>query len=563
MIVNSHNIEFGYELLSAVPYAYELHLQGKLSGTVSGQLSEPLYYFSSNHKINPEKRSWYNTEKARAASLPYIKIHKPELQPKNFPPYKEQFANDQFKWDKPTLCICNRANIEWEHSIINYFDEEILTWLFENLKDQYHIVYFPIMIPESIQDNLKPINVFDDISLANKYGVDVFTDIMGDHWNEIILKVFANCEHYITMNGGYSILASYFSGQNIIYSKRGIVETKEIKQGSFWRWYPNINNVQTLHVPDHSQLKEKVQALYIDKLPTANVIIRTSNRPNGFYNTIQSVLKQTYKNINIVVTCDDNKGLGYTQGFPCRIIKVKPVKQKKSKPDSEDYGKFFPANRYLDQAQRKIKGYIFILDDDDKFTDNEAIEKVMKQMLPEMLAIWKVNFNDGRILPDGSFGKKVTLYDVTGIGMCYHTDMIGLTDWSEWKRADYRTAANWPDENIIWINEILTGLQKNPGNGNRQDINYKTYVPMNLKAKNKVMFLRDKTEGDVHYRTGETAVLSKIVTQNLLYRNFVRLVDESQPEKVEKEQMPEKKTKEWKAVRRRRTKKNTLLDENN
>ena len=44
-----------------------------------------------------------------------------------------------------------------------------------------------------------------------------------------MLKVFANCSHYITMNGGYSILSSLFQGTNIIYSKPGKPEAKEIK----------------------------------------------------------------------------------------------------------------------------------------------------------------------------------------------------------------------------------------------------------------------------------------------------------------------------------------------
>jgi hypothetical protein len=356
MKVNSHNIEFGYELLSAVPYAYELHLQGKLTETISGKLSEPLYYFSPKHTINTEPRSWYNTMKARSAGLPYTDIHKPELTPKHFPPYKEVFANDQYKWDKPTICICNRANVEWEHSIINYFDAEILEWLFSNLKSKYEIVYFPIQIPDTIQDNGTPVQVFDDVALAKSHGVKVFTEMMGEHWNEAILRVFANCEHFITMNGGYSILASYFSGQNIIYSKPGEVETKEIKTGSFWRWYPNINNVQTLHVPSYEGLKRKVKALYIQKKPTAHVIIRTSGRPNAFRHAIGSILRQTYENINIVVVCDDKKSLPYTYGFPCRVITPLEVMQV-DKPEGDQYGRWFPANAYTTKVKPRL--YLF------------------------------------------------------------------------------------------------------------------------------------------------------------------------------------------------------------
>ena len=39
MIINSFNIEFGYELIAVIPYAYYLFKQGKLEKTISGKLS--------------------------------------------------------------------------------------------------------------------------------------------------------------------------------------------------------------------------------------------------------------------------------------------------------------------------------------------------------------------------------------------------------------------------------------------------------------------------------------------------------------------------------------------
>ena len=69
MIVNSYNQEFGYELLSAIPHAYDLYLKGKLTQTISGKGSEPLYYFSPKHITNKEPRSWFNTDKAMASEF--------------------------------------------------------------------------------------------------------------------------------------------------------------------------------------------------------------------------------------------------------------------------------------------------------------------------------------------------------------------------------------------------------------------------------------------------------------------------------------------------------------
>lgn len=470
MVVDSHNIEFGYELLSAVPHAYELYLKGELTGTRSGYDTEPLYYFSKNHKINMSQRSWFNTAVARREGLPYTFIHKPEQPDKTFPPYKEYYANKEYQFKKPTLCICNRYNIEWGVRAINYFNEEILEWLFSTLKKKYEVVYFPVSIPKEFYDGVEPM-VLDDIALARNHKVTVFTDLCeGKSWNETMLKVFANCEHYITMNGGYSILASLFTGTNIIYSVPGDIETKELKQGSFWRWYPNHNSQRTLHAPSHEVLMEKVKALYVDEKPCVNILIRT-HRPNYLRHCMESVMAQDYPNINTVLICDSEQAAVATREYPARLVRVQKKTTTDKKVDSIDYGIFFPYNRYIEQAQRLVKGFVIVLDDDDKFTRKDAVSQIMSKAKRDAIMLWRVDFNSDGVKPSFSFGREVTLFDVTGIGICYHTDHIDLTDWSEWKRGDYRTARNLSEKlETIWIDKVLTGLQDRLGMGVKKDL---------------------------------------------------------------------------------------------
>lgn len=469
MIVNSFNIEFGYELLSAVPYAYELYKSGKLSETISGVDTEALYYFSPKHTINRAKRSWYNTHKARTEGLPYTSIHQPEQPDKVFPPYKEHYANSEYKFKKPTLCICNRYNVEWNTKPINYFNEEILDWLFTNLKKQYEIIYFPVALPEELQDNEAPLQMNDE-AVAKKHNIKLFTKLRaGKSWNKTLLQVFANCEHYITMNGGYSIMASLFSGTNIIYSVPGMPETRELKHKSFWRWYPNINNVRTLHVPSYDDLKAKVQALYIDKKPCLNILVRT-NRPNYLANCMHSIQEQTYENINVVLICDSQKAIEYTRKYNARVLKATKVDNIEPR-EGDDYGKVFPYNLYLDEAQRKVHGFIMCLDDDDKFNSETGAQQIMEVADKDKLIIWKVDFNEAGLKPSHSFGKEITLYDIAGIGLCYHSSKIQFTDWSGWKRADYRTAKKLSEKvKVVWLDEVLTGIQDVPGNGVKRDL---------------------------------------------------------------------------------------------
>jgi hypothetical protein len=474
MYVNSHHIEFGYELLSAVPHAYMSYLNNQLEGTESGLDTSCLYYFSPKHKEVAGVRGFVNIQKAREGGLPYTFIHKKERPTLAFPPYKSQYANSEYKWVKPTLVIANRYTVEWGQEPINYFSEEILEWLFQNLKNDYEIVYIAADIPKEFQDADQKHFSLNDIEIAKKHNVKIFQEIKGVSWNESLLKVFANCENYITMNGGYSILASLFGGQNVIYSKEDFrPRTKELEHGSFWRWYPNHSNQQVVFAGDYEKLKQSVKALYVDKYPTVNIILRTSNRPNAFSRCYYSIMSQDYPNINTIITTDEQSGVEYSRAARARHIHMQEVQIGK-KPLSPLYGIPFKSNRYIDRVQRMVNGYILILDDDDMFAATNAVSLIVENMSEDTLLVWKTDFNDGRILPNGSFGKEITLYDIASNSFCYHSKHVNLTDWSEWKRADYRTAKRLSTKlNVKWVDVILTRLQGNAGFGRQIDINLK------------------------------------------------------------------------------------------
>jgi len=490
VFVNSYNQEYGYELLSSVPYAWELYQQGKLAGTISGAGSEPLYYFSPNHKISEEPRCWANTKKARnEKGLPYTYIHMPERPELSFPPYKEVFKNKKYKWKKPTLCICNRYNKEWGHAPINYFDPQMLEWLFENLKNDYEIVYFAVDLPENIQDHNHHID-FPDRGIAARHNIKVFQDIKGKCWNTSMLQVFANSSHYITMNGGYSILASLFGGTNIIYStKCGRYACHELETKSFWRWYPNHSDQHTIPVENYEELKNKIQTVFIEKKPPLNIIIRTSGRPKAFNMCIKSVEAQTYPNVNIVVITDSEDGKTYTRGHNARHIHIDNIVYDSTPKEDKSYGRSFKSNLYVKHALEHIhKEYVMVLNDDDMFASKDSAKIIMENVSENELLVWKLKYVNKEI-PSESFGKEIKLYDIDSNCFAHHIKHKGLTDWSEWKRADFRTAKKLSENiNVRWIDAVLTLIQCKPGSGNRKDIvisnggHMKTVKILNSKA---------------------------------------------------------------------------------
>jgi len=151
-----------------------------------------------------------------------------------------------------------------------------------------------------------------------------------------------------------------------------------------------------------------------------------------------------------------------------------PIITKKKKPNGVNYGDDFPQNEYINIAQKGVNGYITVLDDDNKFTATNAVSEIMKVAERNALTVWKCKFPN-TIHPNGSFEKEIKLYDIDSACFCYHSDHIDATDWSQWKRADFRTAKGLEKKlsKVIWLDAILTELQQNAGNGNRIDISLK------------------------------------------------------------------------------------------
>lgn len=242
MTINSFNPEFGYELISVLPYAYWAHKQGLLDKTISATDTRCLYYFSPNHQENEKQRSWYYDGEVTAvdmiinAGIPNARIHLAQLDTSRFlpPPFKTAYKNDWARFDKPTFVIFNRYNNEYPATYnepINFFSLGFLPQLVGRLGD-YHILYVNIDGQEKLYDNAPPLPL-GDYEWCKQNDITHVRDLQEKHpglsFNQILLYYFANCQNFLTMNGGGSILASYFGGRNIIYTKY----CKELTTGDF------------------------------------------------------------------------------------------------------------------------------------------------------------------------------------------------------------------------------------------------------------------------------------------------------------------------------------------
>jgi len=248
MNVNSGNIEFGDELVSVVPYTYYLHKQGKLTSTVSATGTEPLYYFSPHHIINIDKRNCNNANKAIPTRHVWEFTGKGEWAP---PPYKEHYKNDQYVYDKPILVVSNKYNREWFRDPVNYMDADTLCKIFDRCGG--YEVFYNRNIPDNLLDDQGIMDLHEYEVIKERHPEVRFLHELPGDYNLNQMLVYANCDRFISVQGGNSILASYFGGMNIIYAVKG----RELECG-FYDKLNKLSGCEIVHVMKYSELLKQL-----------------------------------------------------------------------------------------------------------------------------------------------------------------------------------------------------------------------------------------------------------------------------------------------------------------
>jgi hypothetical protein len=265
-----YNGEFGYELISVIPFANWLQKQGKLDKTYSAVDTKCLYYFSKNHNEVYKNRNYVIPK-----NFPINNIHRRFLNTFTMwspPDYKAQFSNTKFIYDKPICIICNKYNSEWGFSPITYLSIEVLEILFKTLMPHYKIIYCRPISTEISQDNSAIYNLKEHNWIRKHYPeVSLIQDIHNQNpdltFNELQLMLFANANHFISTQGGYSILCSYFKGTNIIYGAKSKNKTAlDIIYKTYSRWYHRFSGARICYASNYDSLINQVSLKFLNKL---------------------------------------------------------------------------------------------------------------------------------------------------------------------------------------------------------------------------------------------------------------------------------------------------------
>lgn len=249
-IVDSFGVEFGFELIMIVPYAYWLHKQGLLKKTISCKDTSCFYWFSPDHTELYDSRFWLpEVYSFYLKQFPLQTIFRPDLDKSKWirPPYKELYKNNQFLYEKPLFIVANKLVNEFNKHPINYYPPPILRNIFKHLRKNYQIVYsrlsslqkkyyaddvmnyyYDFQDKEMIENEFK-----DDVILIE----DLYENSGIKSFNTFQCMLYSNCDYYLSVQGGNSVLASFFSKINYIYTVSG----DELKHNSYG-WFNEFNN---------------------------------------------------------------------------------------------------------------------------------------------------------------------------------------------------------------------------------------------------------------------------------------------------------------------------------
>jgi hypothetical protein len=146
--------------------------------------------------------------------------------------------------------ICNKYSPEpslESGKAVNFIDVPDLMKLFAVLCKRFQVVYVRPTSSDIVGDH-QSINDLGEFAQIETRFPEVLTiqRIHADHpelsFNELQMRLFANCERFISVLGGSSYLASYFGGKNIIYAREGW----EVSCNAYENWF-HLFSGATIH----------------------------------------------------------------------------------------------------------------------------------------------------------------------------------------------------------------------------------------------------------------------------------------------------------------------------
>lgn len=257
--------EFGPELKFYLPFAYWHYRNGTLLRTESLQGTKELYFFSPHHVERAGERRYLHS-----IEIPNSEDHNftYDLRKWACVPLRLHFSQSGvLNTDKPILIISNKFNTEWGREPVNFLCLDTLAELCGLLVDKYTVVYNRPRSSRIVDDNSSVLDLGDyeylagnqhDVVLAERLYEDTKENFTS--FNHFQFCLYAQCSRFISVQGGNSVLASYFGGTNVTLYKKGA----ELTFNETESFYPRLSDAQVIRCSSDDELLVTIRRVFLE-----------------------------------------------------------------------------------------------------------------------------------------------------------------------------------------------------------------------------------------------------------------------------------------------------------
>ncbi len=201
------------------------------------------------------------------------------------------------------------------------------------------------------------------------------------------------------------------------------------------------------------------------------VLTRTCGRDNYLSICKKSIQDQTKKPRHIIGSDIGDGDVNYQ-----RIKKTREIKN-----IDGIHHRHAPYNLYINDLIKACRtSHAIILDDDDMFIDNKAIEKINREINKwHDFVRWKTQFPNwciprGKTPPSIDRGK--CNYNIASCGFCFKVKWaVKVGEWS-WSDGKFAMEMYLKAKKTVFIDECLTSIQKKTWRGNNGSINDRDFI---------------------------------------------------------------------------------------
>jgi hypothetical protein len=249
--------EYGYELAAMVPWAYSKINDCKVK--TKGLIGSKYLYFFSNHTVDSDRS---RAPVPRPHGHPFgrrVHFDDAKFQEKTkggvwvAPSFKSFYRRDNIELDKPLVIISNKHAKEWwVDRPVNYIPIDILREVLEHLTPNYNGVYSRFQdkrlvdSQEHLDSNTLREGYKDKEMIRNEFPSVVLFDELSqglppDSVNLLLFSLNSMSDNFLSVQGGNSVVASFFGERNIILAVFGGETPQKYNDYSYYHRFSNAS----------------------------------------------------------------------------------------------------------------------------------------------------------------------------------------------------------------------------------------------------------------------------------------------------------------------------------